>query len=82
MDIGRLEQGRDEEVIERGFAEDWVDGNPAFPDQPRGIARARHFGSAYCTVFPDIQFELRRIIAEGDPVTFRFQAEAMHRANP
>lgn len=72
-------KGRNEEVIERVFAQNWVDGNPAFPDQPTGIAGARHFVTAYRTVFPDIQFQLTHMIADEDHVTFRFVAEATHK---
>jgi hypothetical protein len=29
-------QNRNQEVIEQVFAKDWIDGNPAFANQPQG----------------------------------------------
>jgi predicted ester cyclase len=65
-------------VIEQVFAQNWVDGNPAFADQPQGIEGARHFVKVYRDIFPDIQFELTHLIADESFVTFRFVAEATH----
>ena len=71
-------KNRNEELIEKVFAQSWVDGNPAFANQPRGIEGARYFVNAYRNVFPDIQFELTHIVADERYVTFRFVAEATH----
>lgn len=71
-------KNRNQEVIEQVFAHDWVDGNPAFPDQPQGIDGALWYVNAYRAIFPDIQFELTHIIADDSYVTFRFVAQATH----
>jgi predicted ester cyclase len=72
-------QNRNQEVVDQVFAKDWIDGNPAFADQPKGIDGAMYFVNAYRSVFPDIQFALTHLVADEDYVTFRFEAEATHK---
>lgn len=72
-------QNRNAEVIGQVFAQDWIDGNPAFSDQPQGIEGALYFVDVYRKIFPDIQFDLTHIVAEEEYVMFRFVAEATHR---
>lgn len=74
-------QNRNQEVIERVFAKNWVDGNPTFPDQPQGIEGAMYYVDVYRNIFPDIQFELTHLIADENFVTFRFEAQATHRGD-
>ncbi|MBC7776955.1 MAG: ester cyclase [Phycisphaerae bacterium] len=74
-------QNRNREVVADVFAQNWVDGNPTFPDQPKGIEGAMYYVEVYRKVFPDIQFALTHIIAEEDIVTFRFTAEATHKGD-
>lgn len=69
---------RNQEVVEQVFAQDWVDGNPTFPDQPKGIAGAMYFVEQYRDALPDIQFNITHLIADTDYVTFRFEANATH----
>lgn len=70
---------RNAEVVDQVFAQDWVDGNPTFADQPAGIAGAMYFVDQYRKALPDIQFEITHLIADADYVTFRFEAAATHR---
>lgn len=70
---------RNKEVVEQVFAQDWVDGNPTFPDQPSGIAGAMYFVEQYRKALPDIQFNITHLIADTDYVTFRFVAQATHK---
>ncbi len=70
---------RNKEVVDRVFAQDWVDGNPAFPNQPKGIEGAMYFVEQYRNALPDIQFKITHLIADADYVTFRFEATATHK---
>jgi predicted ester cyclase len=71
-------KNRNREVVDQVFAQDWVDGNPTFPDQPQGIEGAMYFVDQYRKALPDIQFTLTHLIADPDYVTFRFEATATH----
>lgn len=71
-------KNRNREVIDQVFAHNWVDGNPAFPDQPQGIDGALYFVNVYRGIFPDIQFHMTHLVADDEYVTFRFVAEATH----
>lgn len=70
---------RNQEVVADIFASNWVDGNPTFADQPKGVAGAMYYVNAYRSVFPDIQFTITHIIAQEDYVCFRFIADATHK---
>ena len=71
-------QNRTQELVADVFAQDWVDGNPTFADQPKGIEGAMYYAKVYRKIFPDIQFKLSHIIAEEDIVCFRIKARATH----
>lgn len=71
-------QNRNKEVVSDVFAADWIDGNPTFADQPKGIDGAMYYVDVYRKIFPDIQFELTHIIAEEDHVCFRAKMTATH----
>lgn len=70
---------RNKEVVGQVFAQDWVDGNPTFPDQPMGIEGAMYFVEQYRSALPDIHFDITHLIADPDYVTFRFEATATHK---
>lgn len=72
-------KNRNREVVDQVFAQDWVDGNPTFPDQPKGIDGAMYFVEQYRNALPDIQFSISHLIADTDYVTFRFEATATHK---
>lgn len=72
-------KNRNREVVDQVFAENWVDGNPTFPDQPKGIEGAMYFVEQYRNALPDIQFNLTHLVADPDYVTFRFEATATHK---
>jgi len=69
-------QNRNKEVVSDIFAVNWIDGNPTFADQPKGIEGAMYYVEVYRKIFPDIQFELTHILAEEEIVCFRFKATA------
>lgn len=70
---------RNREVVDQVFAKDWVDGNPAFPDQPKGIEGAMYFVEQYRKALPDIHFTITHLVADADYATFRFEATATHK---
>lgn len=70
---------RNREIVDQVFAQDWVDGNPTFPGQPKGIAGAMYFVEQYRNALPDIQFNITHLIADPDYVMFRFEATATHK---
>jgi len=72
-------KNRNKEVVEQVFAQDWIDGNPSFADQPKGISGAMYFVEQYRKALPDIQFKMTHLIADEEYVTFRFEATATHR---
>lgn len=72
---------RNKEVVDQVFAQDWVDGNPTFPDQPAGIEGAMYFVEQYRSALPDIQFKISHLIADLEYVTFRFEATATHKGS-
>lgn len=69
---------RNKEVIDQVFSQDWIDGNPTFADQPKGIEGAMYFVEQYRKALPDIQFTISHLIADTNYVTFRFEATATH----
>ncbi|MDX1941704.1 MAG: ester cyclase [Saprospiraceae bacterium] len=69
---------RNKEVIDQVFAQNWVDGNPTFPDQPKGIEGAMYFVEQYRKALHNIHFTITHLIADADYVTFRFEATAAH----
>lgn len=71
-------QNRNQELVADVFAQDWVDGNPTFADQPKGIEGAMYYVNVYRKIFPDIQFQLSHLIAEEEFVCFRFTATSTH----
>lgn len=72
-------QNKNKEIVSEVFALNWVDGNPTFADQPKGIEGAMYYVDVYRKIFPDIQFTLTHIIAQSDFVVFRFTATATHK---
>lgn len=70
---------RNREVVDQVFAQNWVDGNPTFPNQPKGIEGAMYFVEQYRKALPDIKFTITHLIADTDYVTFRFEATATHK---
>ncbi len=72
-------KNRNKEVVNDVFAQDWVDGNPTFADQPKGIEGAMYFVEQYRNALSDIQFNITHVIADEDYATFRFEATATHK---
>ena len=65
-------------VLDELCAPDIVDHNP-LPGQPGGVQGLKTVMRDYVQAFPDLTFTLDKIIAEGDVVVARFDAQATHK---
>jgi len=74
-------KNRNRELVDQVFAQNWVDGNPSFADQPAGIAGAMYYVDQYRKALPDIQFTITHLVADTEFVVFRFQANATHQGS-
>ena len=66
------------DVAEELIAPDYVDHDPAMPEDIRGPEGFKEYVSAYRTAFPDIHIEIEDQIAEGDRVATRWVASGTH----
>ena len=64
------------DVVDELLAPDSV--GHAFPDELHGPEEVKRFVSAFRNGFPDLQFEVRDVIAEGDKVVARWVARGTH----
>ena len=60
------------------IAPDYVDHDPAMPEDIRGPEGFEEYVSAYRTAFPDIHIEIEDQIAEGDKVVTRWTGTGTH----
>lgn len=68
----------DEDVIDELIAEDFTNHNPLLPDAPPGPAGFKANVSAIRSAFPDIEFPVEDLIAEGDRVVLRAVGRGTH----
>ena len=73
-------------VVQRWFDEVWNHGSADAVIHGRGEpmvgpAGFKRFHAAYREAFPDVQIEVRDMVAEGDKVAFRWTATATHRGS-
>lgn len=66
----------DLDVVDELLAPDSV--GHAYPDELHGPAEVKGFVSTFRSAFPDLQFEVRDLIAEGDKVVARWVARGTH----
>ena len=59
-------------------APDFVDHDPAMPEEVRGPEGFKEFAAAYRAAFPDLHVEIEEQIAEGDLVATRWTAIGTH----
>lgn len=62
------------EAVDKYFAADFTDYNPAIPNQPQGAAGARQVFMAFKSAFPDLHFTIEDILVEGDKVVWRWSS--------
>ena len=60
------------------IAPDYVDHDPAMPEEVRGPEGFKEFAAAYRAAFPDLHMEIEAQIAEGDLVATRWTATGTH----
>lgn len=60
------------------FAPDYVNHDPAAPEDRHGPEELRQFLSIYHNAFPDMQFIIEDVIAEGDEVAVRWTVRGTH----
>ena len=69
---------RNEELLEQCFHEDWSDGNPLRANQTGGIEGMRALIKSYRKAFPDAQFTITHLFADGNQVAIRYEVIATH----
>jgi len=67
------------DVADEFSAENFVDHNPVDPNLPSGIEGFKQMVPMFRTAFPDIQFTIEDMIAEGDKVVSRLTIRATHK---
>jgi steroid delta-isomerase-like uncharacterized protein len=67
------------DVADELVASTYINHNPA-PGETPGLVGLKQFVMALRTAFPDIQFTIEDLIAEGDKVTSRWTATGTHQA--
>jgi steroid delta-isomerase-like uncharacterized protein len=63
------------------IAPDYVQHDPAMPEEARGPEGYKEFAAAYRTAFPDLHMEVEAQIAEEDLVTTRWICTGTHEGN-
>jgi steroid delta-isomerase-like uncharacterized protein len=60
------------------FAPDYVDHDPAMPDDIHGPEGSKEYVSVFRTAFPDLHIEIEDQVAEGDKVVTRWTGTGTH----
>jgi steroid delta-isomerase-like uncharacterized protein len=60
------------------IAPDFIDHDPAMPEEVRGPEGFKQFAAAYRLGFPDLHVEIEEQVAEGDLVATRWTATGTH----
>jgi steroid delta-isomerase-like uncharacterized protein len=66
------------DVADELIAPDYVDHDPAMPEEIHGPEGFKEYVSMYRSAFPDIHIEIEDQIAEGDKVTTRWTGTGTH----
>ncbi|NOG71264.1 ester cyclase [Roseicella sp. DB1501] len=67
---------KDPSLIEEAYADDCVIHTP--DGEVRGVEGARRLYEAYTSSFPDVRFEIRQIVAEGDTASAQLVFTGTH----
>jgi steroid delta-isomerase-like uncharacterized protein len=68
----------DLDVVDEIYAEDFVLHDPSSPDGTRGREGYREYVAAYRDAFPDAEYVVEELVAEGDAVVMRYTASGTH----
>lgn len=74
FNAGRLD------VVDELVTDDFVNHDPALPEQGRGPAAAKEVIAGYRAAFPDLRITTEAQVAEGDLVVTRWRATGTHEA--
>ncbi|WP_433632504.1 ester cyclase [Halomicrococcus sp. NG-SE-24] len=66
------------DVVDEIYAEDFVLHDPSSPDGTRGREEYREYAAAYRDAFPDAEYVVEELVAEGDAVAMRYTARGTH----
>jgi steroid delta-isomerase-like uncharacterized protein len=66
------------DLADEVFAPDYVDHDPAMPEDIRGPEGFKEYVSIFRTAFPDIHLEIEDQVAEGDKVVTRWTGTGTH----
>ncbi len=66
------------DVIEEIYAEEFTLHDPAAPDEPRDRDDYRDYVERYREAFPDVEYEVEDVIAEGETAALRYTARGTH----
>jgi steroid delta-isomerase-like uncharacterized protein len=66
-------------VLDELIDPNYVEHDPASPDFGRGVNAARSAVNLYLAAFPDTNFTIEEMVAEGDRVVTRWTARATHK---
>jgi steroid delta-isomerase-like uncharacterized protein len=66
------------DLADEVFAPDYVDHDPAMPEDIRGPEGFKEYVSIFRTAFPDLHIEIEDQVAEGDKVVTRWTGTGTH----
>ena len=66
--------------IDEFFATSYVYHNPSMPEV-KDLGGVKQFNAVAYSAFPDIQFTIEDMVAEGDKVVYRYSARATHKGD-
>lgn len=67
------------DAADRLFAADYIEHVPILPGLPPGVAGLKVFATALRNAFPDLQYTVEDLIAEGDKVAVRASMRGTHK---
>ncbi|WP_227353798.1 ester cyclase [Haladaptatus salinisoli] len=66
------------ELIDEIYDEDFVLHDPSSPDETGGRDEYKEYVETYRTAFPDAEYAVEEMVAEGDSVALRYTARGTH----
>ena len=66
------------DLVDEIYAPNYVDHDPAMPEDVRGVEGAREYYSMYTSAFPDAEVTIEEQVAEGNTVATRWTGRGTH----
>jgi steroid delta-isomerase-like uncharacterized protein len=73
-----LNQGNALDIVDEIYSPDYVLHDPSQPEPVRGVQGVREFVSSVLSAFPDAQYTIESLIAEGDKVVQHISTQGTH----